>query len=152
MLEGSVEGAWVSGQAQATAVLSDVACNAGRRAALVGRKQEDVLEATFRELDLQWQEEWAEGHTNKALGVMRPVLLRWSWLPAAKALGRWCSCVHEAKGITNLLRRCTSSHRTVLVSNAWGSWEDEVLLQRPKKVMKSIIDIMQSSTRDALAV
>jgi len=145
VVEGTVEGAWVSGQALATAVLSDVACNAGRRAALVGREQEDVLEASFRAVDLQWQEERAECHTNMALGVMRPVLLRWSWLPAAKALGRWCSCVHEAKGITDLLRRCISSHRTVLLSNVWDSWEGEVLLQRSKKVMKSIIDMMQRS-------
>ena len=59
---------------------------------------------------------------------------------------------YESFGITDLLRRCTSSHRTVLLSNAWDSWEDEVLLQRSKKVMKSIIDMMQSSARDALAV
>lgn len=128
IVESSVEGAWVSGTALATAVLTDVGCNVGREAALLGREQENLLDLSFLPVETRLQEEWATRRQGKDMAMLLKVVHRWLWwLPAAKALVTWQHFTHHAQQIKSLFAMCFATNNELTLCSAWEAWEEVIL-------------------------
>lgn len=143
----TIEGAWVSGDALATAVITDIACNAGREASLISRQQENLSDAAFSHKEERWKQDWASSHTNRRLRLMEPILLRWrTLLPAAKALHTWLEFADRQQRLKSLFLTVFTSQNELLLADAWAAWEELVAEAHARKVMKSILEMLHGST------
>jgi hypothetical protein len=144
VVELSVEGAWVSGQALATAVLTDVGCNVGRTSALLARELENLVDLASVDFDRTLKEQWASG--DRRIVVMTKIYTRWACLlPAAKALRTWEEFTANSIQVKRLFLMCFTSNNALALSTAWEAWEEVVTETKAKRVMKNLIALINGT-------
>jgi hypothetical protein len=144
VVELSVEGAWVSGQALATAVLTDVGCNVGRTSALLARELENLVDLASVDFDRTLKEQWASG--DRRIVVMTKIYTRWACLlPAAKALRTWEEFTATSIQVKRLFLMCFTSNNALAQSTAWEAWEEVVTETKAKRVMKNLIALINGT-------
>jgi len=145
IVEGSVEGAWLSGYSLGVSTLKHALSTPGREQDLINRIREHQSEREFMTKEIKWQKEWTEKFTkrNRMEELIVKVKARWTNKVLVKAFSRLQEHIAHVYFLKRLFKDIWASREETLLKRLFHQWEEAVQIGHLSKVMSSVLKMLK---------